>query len=63
MTCEAVITEACFLLQDVYKGEDAVIKLINRKTIEIPFHLSEETADIQMLMTRYSVSRPSEVHR
>ena len=53
LTCEAVITEACFLLQDVYEGEDAVIRLISSKTIEIPFHLSEEIANIQMLMKRY----------
>jgi predicted nucleic acid-binding protein len=32
LTCEAVITEACFLLQDVYEGEDAVMSLIQRKT-------------------------------
>ncbi len=53
LTCEAVITEACFLLQDVYGGEDAVIRLISSKTIEIPFHISEEIADIQILMKRY----------
>ncbi|MEO8893836.1 MAG: pilus assembly protein, partial [Coleofasciculaceae cyanobacterium] len=28
LTCEAVLTEACFLLQDVYGGEDAVMGLV-----------------------------------
>jgi predicted nucleic acid-binding protein len=32
-TCEAVITEACFLLQNVYGGEDAVIGLVMSKKI------------------------------
>lgn len=28
LTCEAVLTEACFLLQDIYGGEAAVIPVI-----------------------------------
>ena len=42
LTCEAVITEACFLLQNVYGGEDAIMKLVKSKNIVIPFHFSEE---------------------
>lgn len=53
LTCEAVITEACFLLQDVYDGEDTVMELINNGLIEIPFHLNEEVTEIRELMKRY----------
>ena len=53
LTCESVITEACFLLQDVYKGKYSVMELINRKTIEIPFHLDDEIENIRELMRRY----------
>ncbi len=28
-TCEAVISEACFILKDVYGGKDAVIGLVS----------------------------------
>jgi predicted nucleic acid-binding protein len=27
LTCEAVITESCFILQDVYGSEDAIMSL------------------------------------
>lgn len=52
-TCEAVITEACFLLQAVYEGEDAVMKLIDRQIIQIPFQISNESLSIRLLMKRY----------
>jgi predicted nucleic acid-binding protein len=52
-TCEAVITEACFLLQNVYGGEDAVMGLVTSKKIVIPFHFSEEVDAIRDLMQRY----------
>ncbi|MGI0481461.1 type II toxin-antitoxin system VapC family toxin [Geminocystis sp. CENA526] len=53
LTCEAVITEACFLLHDVYKGEDAVMTLVKMGKIQIPFQFSEEVNSIQELMKRY----------
>ena len=52
-TCEAVITEACFLLQNVYGGEDAVMGLVKSKKIFIPFQFSEEVDAIRDLMQRY----------
>ncbi|WP_017719821.1 type II toxin-antitoxin system VapC family toxin [Kamptonema formosum] len=53
LTCEAVITEACFLLRNVYAGKQAVISLVNTGVIQIPFRLSEESASIAELLTRY----------
>ena len=53
MTCEAVITEACFLLQDVYEGEDAVMALLDRQIIQIPFQISNESPNIRLLMKQY----------
>mgnify|MGYP006267233261 CR=1 FL=1 len=49
-TCEAVITEACFLLQDVYGSEDAIMALIERGTIKIDFRLNDEVKVIRELM-------------
>jgi predicted nucleic acid-binding protein len=52
-TCEAVITESCFLLQDVYEGEDAVMTLIDRQIIQMPFQISNESPSIRLLMKQY----------
>jgi uncharacterized protein len=53
LTCEAVITEACFLLQNIYGGEDAIMGLVKSKNILIPFQFSEEVDSIQGLMKVY----------
>jgi predicted nucleic acid-binding protein len=53
LTCKAVITESCFLLQDVYEGAEAVMTLINRQIIQIPFQISNESSKIQLLMKKY----------
>jgi uncharacterized protein len=53
LTCEAVVTEACFLLQNVYGGEAAVISFVQKGIIHLPFRLSEESAAVSELMQRY----------
>ncbi|WP_414519431.1 type II toxin-antitoxin system VapC family toxin, partial [Nostoc sp. PCC 9305] len=53
LTCEAVVTEACFLLQNVYGGEAAVISFVQKRIIHLPFRLSEEAAAVDELMQRY----------
>lgn len=53
LTCEAVITEASFLLRRVYGGQKAVMSLMEQNTIQIPFHLEEEVARVGELLNRY----------
>lgn len=53
LTCEAVITETCFLLQDVYEGEETTINLVSRKIIQIPFQINDDSEGIKELMKRY----------
>ncbi|WP_193198156.1 type II toxin-antitoxin system VapC family toxin [Nostoc sp. MG11] len=53
LTCEAVITEACFLLQNVYGGEAAVISFLQKGIIHPPFRLNEEVFAVEELMQRY----------
>lgn len=53
LTCEAVISEACFLLCNVYGGKQAVISLVNSGVVQIPFRLDEEAGLINELLTRY----------
>jgi predicted nucleic acid-binding protein len=52
-TCEAVIAESCFLLQNVHGGESSILSLLEAKVIKIPFNLSEEVAAIKQLMKQY----------
>jgi predicted nucleic acid-binding protein len=52
-TCEAVISEACFLLQRTYGGQDAVMSLLNTGALHLPFRLSDEIERIRELMNRY----------
>jgi uncharacterized protein len=54
LTCEAVMTEACFLLRSLYGGKEAAISLLHRGIVQIPFDLSEEAQSIEELMKRYS---------
>lgn len=53
LSCEAVITETCFLLQNIYQGEDLVMELISRKIIDISFNLDQEVNEIRSLMQSY----------
>jgi predicted nucleic acid-binding protein len=53
LTCEAVISEACFLLRDVYGGQETVISLVNAGIIQVPFRLQADTNRIGELLARY----------
>jgi predicted nucleic acid-binding protein len=53
LTCEAVITEACFLVQRDSHSQQAVLSLVNKGALQIAFSLSEEATAIEQLITRY----------
>jgi len=53
LTCESVITESCFLLQNVYDGEETVLNLLASQKIQIPFQLIEEATEVKQLMAKY----------
>ena len=53
-TCEAVISEACFLLRRINGGQDAVLDLVERKVVTISFALSVELTAVRKLMARYA---------
>ena len=53
LTCEAVVTESCFVLQDIYGSEDAIMALIERGTVQIDFRFNDEVKVIRELMQRY----------
>jgi uncharacterized protein len=53
LTCEAVLSEACFLLRNIHNGQDIVMALIERGHIEVPFRIQEEFEAIRLLMNLY----------
>lgn len=54
LTCEAVLSECCFLLHRIPRGQDAVLSLVARGVIEIGFLLSDELGPVRKLMERYA---------
>ena len=53
LTCEAVIAESCFLLQNVHGGESAILSLLEAEVIKIPFNLSEEAEMLNSIIKLY----------
>lgn len=53
-TCEAVITEACYLVRNWRLGGQAVMDLVGQGLVAVPFRLEEEAEAITELLARYS---------
>jgi len=54
LTCDSVLSEACFLLQDVRGGSDAVLELMSRGIVKSTFRVDAELEAVRRLMTKYS---------
>ncbi len=54
VTCESVLSEACFLLRTRAGGPQAVLALVERGLIEIALDLQREAAPIGRLLTKYA---------
>jgi len=54
LSCEAVLSEACFLLRNARGGSEAVLKLVERGVVRLPFRLEAETGSVRRLLSRYS---------
>lgn len=52
-TCEAIITETCFLLQNIHNGKEVVLSMIEDEILQIDFSLSNEVSPIKSLMNKY----------
>jgi len=73
LTCEAVLSEAFFLLQSVPKGHDALAALIDRGVVEVRFDFQDEREGTIRLLRKYAdtpmsfadacLVRMSELHR
>jgi uncharacterized protein len=54
LTCEAVISEACYLVRQLSGGRDAVLSLLARGVVKVTFSLTAELEAVRKLMQRYA---------
>ena len=52
-TCEAVLSEACFLLRTSPTGSDSVLALVERGILQADFRAAENTPALRKLMSKY----------
>lgn len=52
-TCEAVLSESCFLLQHYENGVRNVLKLLERQLLIVDFQLIDELEAIKVLLEKY----------
>ena len=53
VTCEAVISESCYLLRALPAGVEAVLENIERGMVQIPFQLSQSATPVRTLLKKY----------
>jgi uncharacterized protein len=53
VTCEAVITETCYLLRNLSGASEAVIENITAGIFQVPFELSRDTAGVKQILRKY----------
>ncbi|HET6629394.1 MAG TPA: PIN domain-containing protein [Woeseiaceae bacterium] len=53
ITCEAVITEVCYLLRNLASAPEAVIENIQAGVFQIPLRLVDRAAAMQKLLRKY----------
>jgi uncharacterized protein len=54
LTCEAVLTETCYLARRLDGGTHAALDLLDRDVIRLAFGLDENLAPVVALMRRYA---------
>jgi len=54
LTCEAVLTEACFLLRKSPGGPAAVLELASRSVVTVAYDVEADVEALSRLMTRYA---------
>ena len=54
LTCEAVLSEACFLLSRHPKAIDLLFRYVERKVVQLRFSLAAEIEPVTRLMRRYA---------
>lgn len=53
-TCEAVISEACFLLGRIDGGQDAVLQLVSDDILRLDFRMESEVDALRALVKKFA---------
>jgi uncharacterized protein len=53
VTCEAVITESCYLLRNLSGASEAVVENMAAGIFQVPFQLSRDTAGVKQVLRKY----------
>jgi predicted nucleic acid-binding protein len=53
VTCEAVISESCYLLRHLPGAAEAIIANVSEGIFQIPFHLSRSAPGIPKILRKY----------
>ncbi len=53
LTCQAVISEACFLVRNILQGREIILEMLERNLIQTEFNLNIEAKSIKQLITKY----------
>lgn len=53
-TCDAVLTETCFLLSKLAGGHEAVLELVDRDIVRLDFRMAGEVGALRVLMQQFA---------
>ena len=53
-TCEAVVSEACFLLRRLVGGQDAVLELLSKDVLKVDFRMLPEIDALHGLLHKFA---------
>lgn len=53
LTCQAVISEACFLMRHINCGREVILEMIERNVIQTEFNLNIEAKALKQLISKY----------
>jgi predicted nucleic acid-binding protein len=53
LTCEAVITESCYLLQAIPGAAEDILANVAKGTFQIPLRVSECASNVQQILHKY----------
>lgn len=53
ITCQAVLSEACYLTRHTKNGRETILEMVDRNLIQTEFNLNVEAKSIKQLITKY----------
>ena len=54
LTCESIISEACFLTRNIPRGIESVMQLLEQGAVQVKFSVQVEVEPVSKLIRRYA---------